>query len=291
MRAAPFEIAATDGWRLRGEVRAPDAPLAVAIAGHAMMVDRRTLDRPRSNGFVSHLVSRGVAVVWPDLRGHGESGPRADEGGRWSYDDLVADVAPLIAFARREFPGLPCFAVGHSLFGHVTLAHLARFSSTAAPLDGLVMMACNVCNPEWRRRPFARAQKVALIEVMRLMARVAGRLPVRRLRLGTDDEPAPYIAQFAAWCRADDWRSLDGFSYWRALPSVTTPILGIVGAGDRLMSPPADARGVLSRIPNATFEIHGRSTGLPIDPGHMSLLLDARCRPTWNRIANFLVGK
>jgi predicted alpha/beta hydrolase len=289
LRTTPFELSTPDGWRLRGEVRAPASPVAVAVAGHAMMVDRRTLDRPQGGGFVSHLASRGIAVVWPDLRGHGKSGPRAHEGGRWSYDDLVADVAPLVAFARAEFPGLPCFAVGHSLFGHVTLAHLSR--SPALALDGLVMMAGNVCNPDWRRRPLARAQKVALIGVMRLLSRAAGRFPTRRLGLGTDDESSPYIEQFADWLRADDWCALDGFSYWNALAAIRTPILGIVGAGDRLMSPPADARGVLARVPGARCEVVGRASGLPIDPGHMALVLDGRCRPAWDRIADFVTTR
>jgi pimeloyl-ACP methyl ester carboxylesterase len=98
------------------------------------------------------------------------------------------------------------------------------------------------------------------------------------------------VAQFASWWRADDWRALDGFSYWRALPLVKTRTLGLVGAGDRLMSPPADARGLVERLPNARFEIVGRATGLPLDPGHMSLILDERCRPAWDRIADFVLG-
>jgi predicted alpha/beta hydrolase len=291
-RDAQFQLAADDGWILRGDVRAPEAPRAVAIVGHAMMVNRRTLDRPRSGGLLSYLVGRGVAVVNVDLRGHGESGPRAGEGGTWTYDDLVADVAPLTAFARARFPGLPCVAVGHSLFGHVTLAHLARFGRgrTATPLDALVMLAGNVCTPDWRRRPLLRAQKIALIEVMRMIARAAGRFPSRRLKLGTDDESLAYVEQFATWWRADDWRALDGFSYWRALPEVRTRVLGVVGAGDRLMSPPADARGVIARLPNARLEIVGRRSGMAIDPGHMALVLDERSRPAWELVARFILA-
>ncbi len=285
--AEPFEIAARDGWRVRGEVRAPERPRAVAIAGHAMMVDRRTLDRPRGEGLVSSLVARGVAVVVPDLRGHGQSGPRADEGGLWTYDDLVADVTPLIDFAREKFSGLRCVAVGHSLFGHVTLAQLARAPST--PLDGLVMLACNICHPLWRRRPISWASKVVLIEAMRALVAMTGRFPSRRLSIGSDDEAGPYVRQFSEWWRAGDWCALDGFSYWDALGAVRTPIYGVVGAGDRLMSPAADMRDLVTRVPGARFEIVGRKSGLAIDPGHMGLVLDARCRPVWERVADFIL--
>jgi hypothetical protein len=43
-QSEPFEITCADGWRLRGELRLPPSPRAVAVVGHAMMVDRRTLD-------------------------------------------------------------------------------------------------------------------------------------------------------------------------------------------------------------------------------------------------------
>jgi predicted alpha/beta hydrolase len=281
-----FEIGAADGWRLRGELVAPDEPRAVAIVGHAMMVDRRTLDRPRGRGLVSRLVERGLAVVWPDLRGHGASGPRADEGGRWSYDDLVEDVASLVELARSRWPRLRAVAVGHSLFGHVTLAHLARHPELA--LDGLVLLACNVAHPAWRRRPIGFVEKAALIELMALLTRAFGRFPSRLVRIGSDDEARPYVEQFRDWCRAGDWRARDGFSYWQALDRVRAPVLAIAGAGDKLMAPAADASALVERVPGARFEVAGRASGLSFNPGHMAVVLDERCRPLWDRIADFV---
>lgn len=283
----PFEVACADGWRLRGELVVGAPPVAVAVVGHAMMVDRRTLDRPRGGGLVSHLAARGVACVWADLRGHGRSGPRPEEGGDWGYDDLVErDVPALLAFARARFPGLPLATVGHSLFGHVALAHVARHPE--APVDGLVLLACSASNPEWRNRPLGWLQKRALIELMALLARGFGRLPARRLGYGTDDEPRGYVADFLRCARRLDWRARDGFGYWDALPSVRRPLLALVGAGDRLMSPPADARGLATRVPGARFEVVGRRSGLPFDPDHMGLVLDARARPAWDRAADFI---
>jgi alpha-beta hydrolase superfamily lysophospholipase len=173
-----------DGWILQGEVLTPENPRAVAIVGHAMMVDRRTLRQ-----LVAHLVEQQIAVVWFDLRGHGESGPLPRDGGRWCYDDLVEDVPQLIRFARERFPELPLMIVGHSLFGHATLAHLTRHPATR--LDKLVLLASNFVHPEWNWR--ALADKGAPILLMSAITRAVGYFPVRLMKLGTADEAAPYV--------------------------------------------------------------------------------------------------
>lgn len=280
-------IACADGWTLDADVLSPAAPLAVAVVGHAMMVDRRTLDRPRGRGLVSQLVARGVACVVADLRGHGKSGPRAEAGGDWGYDDLVEnDVPALVAFARARFPGLPLACVGHSLFGHVALAHVARHPE--APVDGLVLLACNVANPSWAARPLQRLKKGAFIELMGAITRVYGRLPARRLGYGSDDEARGYVHDFVRAWRLGDWRARDGFGYWQALPSVRRPLLALVGAADTLYAPPDDARALATRVPGAEFHVVGRASGLPFDPDHMGLLLDERARPAWDQAAEFI---
>jgi predicted alpha/beta hydrolase len=286
-RREPFSVACADGWLLRGEIVADAPPVAVAVVGHAMMVDRRTLDRPRGRGLVSTLAARGIACVVADLRGHGQSGPRADEGGDWSYDDLVEhDVPTLIAFARARFPSLPLACVGHSLFGHVALAHLARHAG--ADLDALVLFAVNVANPSWRKRTLVHARRRAGIELMGLSARLFGRLPARRLRYGSDDEARSYVRDFVRNGRARRWLARDGFDYWEALARIDRPLFAIVGAGDRFMSPPDDARAVAERVPGAQFHVVGRATGLSIDPDHMGLVLDERARPAWDQAAEFI---
>ncbi len=282
-----FETVCDDGWRLRGEWVLPPDPCAVAIAGHAMLVDRRTLDRPRGRGLVSVLAARGIAVLWPDLRGHGESGPRAGDGGDWGYDDLVEkDVPALVEAARVRFPELPVYAVGHSLFGHVSLAHAARHP--AVPLAGIAMLSCNYSNPEWRRRRSSWLLKGVLTEVLTGIGKVVGRFPARRLRIGSNDESLGYIRDFARCWRVGDWQARDGFSYYSALPNVRARVRAWVGAGDWLMSPSADARGLVAPVPGARLDVVGRESGLPFDPGHMATVLDERVRPVWEQIAAFV---
>jgi predicted alpha/beta hydrolase len=283
-----LEVVCDDGWRLRGELLLPDsAPRAVAIVGHAMMVDRRTLDRPRGAGLVSRLVEHGLAVVWPDLRGHGRSGPRAEAGGRWCYDDLVDhDVPSLLAWTRARLPGVRCVAVGHSLFGHVTLAHLTRHPE--APLDGLVLIACNYCHPEWGRRRLAYVERGVMIGVMAGLAHAFGRFPTRRLRFGSDDEATPFVDDFVrGWSRLD-WRARDGFSYAANRARVRTPVLSLLAAGDRHLAPPDEARTLVTGLTGPVrVEVCGRASGLPFDPDHMGIVIDPRARPVWDRAAAF----
>ena len=282
-----FSVACDDGWVLRGDVLVDSAPVAVAVVGHAMMADRRTLDRPRGRGLASTLAARGIACVVADLRGHGKSGPRAGEGGDWSYDELVEqDVPTLVAFARARFPSLPLACVGHSLFGHVALAHLSRHPDAA--IDALVLFAVNAPNPGWSLRTLRGLRRRAGIELMGILSRAFGRLPARRLRYGTDDEAAGYVRDFLRNGRARHWRARDGFDYWDALPRIERPVLAIVGAGDRFMSPPDDARALATRIAHARFHVVGRATGLAVDPDHMGLVLDERARPAWDQAADFI---
>jgi predicted alpha/beta hydrolase len=259
----------------------------VAIVGHAMFVDRRTLDRPSGQGLVTTLAHRSIAVLWPDLRGHGLSGPRAEDGGNWGYDDLVEfDVPALVNAARSRLPGLPVFAVGHSLFGHVALAHATRYPTV--PLDGIAMISCNMCNPEWHRRPLSWLKKGVLIQILTGIGVLVGRFPARRFRIGSNDEALGYVQDFARFWRIGDWRARDGFSYHEALSSIRIPIRAWVGAGDHLMSPPDDARGLIAPVPGARLEVIGRNSGLPFDPGHMAMVLDRRVRPMWEDVASFI---
>lgn len=289
LEATKFSVTCADDWVLRGEWRAPAAPLAVVVLGHAMMVDRRTLDRPPGKGLASYLVEQGFAVVIADLRGHGESGPRAEEGGNWTYDDLVTqDVPALIEFARVTFPGLPLFVVGHSLFGQTALGYLARHPD--APVDRLVMFGPNAAMPEWKLRPRMMWRKGLLIEFMHLVTRFYGYFPARRWNLGTDNEARGYVDDFRRLWRERHWRGRDGFSYLEHLPHVRTPMLALVGAADRLLSPPADVTDLIARVPGAEVRVVGEHTGHPHDPGHMSLVLDAAHQPAWEVAVEFLRG-
>ena len=81
MNLPAHRVRAPDGWLLDVLDLEPRGPArGLVVAGHAMMVDRRTY-RPGRAGLARTLVDAGFRVLLPDLRGHGRSGPTPREGG------------------------------------------------------------------------------------------------------------------------------------------------------------------------------------------------------------------
>jgi predicted alpha/beta hydrolase len=304
----PVTIPTADGAQLAGELLLPDGPpRVVAALSHAMMVDRRTLDLTSrssrsatdtgdtgpalagSGGILTELVQAGVAVLWFDQRGHGQSGPTAAQGQRWDYDDLVSDAGAVAAWLAARLPGLARVAIGHSLFGHVALAyqaHAARAPGNPALYDGFVLIASNIWLRTLEPRPLRWLRKRLVYAALLQLARPLGYLPVRRLRLGTADEPYAYLAQMGEWVHSKDWTDRSGRSYLAGLPAITAPILSIAGAGDRLMAVPECQQALVERTRGSVRHlVLGRAHGDELDPDHMGLVLDPRLRPRWRALA------
>lgn len=266
----PIAVRCADGWILRGERLPGEGP--VVVCGHAMMVDRRTLDRPRGAGLAATLASRGFDVLLLDARGHGESVPRADQGGRWSYDDVVRhDVPAMVRYARELARGRPVVVLGHSLIGHAAMIA----AGLADPPDAVVAYAPNLWAPKLEPSALARAAKASVLFGWTLATRARGFFDAPALGMGTDPEPAPYVAQFASMWRRDRLASPDGaIDYEAALARAALPVLAVSSEGDRLLArPPAVARFVaLMRLASVEHRVlRGRGA-----PDHMGFVLAAR---------------
>lgn len=289
---SPMECTTPDGWLLRGDALSPPAPRAAAVLAHAMMVDRRTMDRPRGEGLASALAARGIAVMSFDLRGHGESGPTARQGASYAYDDFVnRDLPAIVGFARDRFPDLPLALVGHSLGAHAGLFAAGLYPS-AAP-DGIVSIAGNVWLPRFEPSLARRAAKRAVFDAWQLTSTVLGGFDPRPIRFGTDAEPLAYIRQLTTSWRADRMTSLDGRrDYLAALARVTVPVLAVSSEGDRLMAHPAAVDRFLALLERATVThrvVTAADVGGPA-PGHMELVTRPASRPIWSEIASFILA-
>ncbi|MCB9567242.1 MAG: alpha/beta fold hydrolase [Myxococcales bacterium] len=286
-------IRAADGWELSVLDLRPPAREArgLVIAGHAMMVDRRTLYRGERPSLVRALLDHGVRVLLPDLRGHGESGPRAAAGGRWGYDAIVDDTGVLVELARGLAGGAPIGLIGHSLFAHTSLAWLAMHPD--APIAAHVGLAMDIWSP--RREPSwtRRLLKRALIAGTSRVAARAGYLPVRRLRIGSNDEALLYWRSSTAWIASGRWTSLDGaHDYEALLPRIRAPFLHVVSEGDRLYASPASALRLSAGIPRREVWHLGHPSapaGLrALAPTHMGIVTDPASGPLWEAIAGWL---
>jgi predicted alpha/beta hydrolase len=315
-----FEVETPDGARIRGDriaARVPEGGRArgAVWVGHALLANRRSLDRPRGAGLASALAESGLHVYTFDVRGHGESLlPPGSRG--WTYEDLVRGDLPAVARAVRErHPDLKVAGVGHSLTGHAGLAWLGLSSEPArpsnggagarppsalrerapgpgpggAPLDAFVSIASNI----WVRRlepSLSRwARKRALFGALRALAALAGRLPAKAAGAGSEDAPSSFTGPWFEWTENDRWTSPEGEDYLAALERVRVPVLAVTGAGDTLLCHPTCGALFHARLVRASVTSHtSDASECGFDPDHMGLVTDARARPLWRRIAGWL---
>ena len=286
-----IEAQTDDGWVLRGELVQPDGRPVVAAAalGHAMMVDRRTMDR-RGAGVATTLAEHGIAALNFDLRGHGESGPSAREGGSFSYDAFVRfDVPAIVREARLAFPDLPVALVGHSLAGHAAMISAGLLPDRAP--DGIVGFAPNLWLPRFEPRPTLRVLKGAILGAWATVTAPRGWFDPRTVKMGTSEIPWPYVWQFARNYLGGRLRSLDGRDdYVAALGRAELPVLGISSRGDRLLANPESVAAFLAAMKRARVShrvIGDRDVSPP--PDHMELVLEPRVRPIWIECADFIL--
>ena len=277
-------IVAADGVELVTELHEPvGEPRGVCVLSHAMMASRRSLDRPRGRGLCSALVRAGHRVLLCDLRGHGDARPRASEGARWSYDDLVRYDAPALVRRAREIArGGRVVIVGHSLFGHVAIA--ACGLGLLDHVDAIAAIGANVWERSAEPSRLTFAAKRAGLELFAAIAGRLGHFPARALRIGSDDEPAPYWLQFRRWAREGRYDSLDRRDdYAAAVGRVRAPVLAVCSEGDRVLCPPHLADAYVRRVArHELFVMRGRDA-----PGHMELACSTRGEPAWSAIVDF----
>ncbi|MBW2462529.1 MAG: alpha/beta fold hydrolase [Deltaproteobacteria bacterium] len=277
-----------DGWALVADVSVPPTPRAVAVLGHAMMVDRRTMDRPRGQGLMSALTEAGIAVLSFDLRGHGESGPNALDGARYSYDDFVRqDIPAMVAAARLKFPNLPVTVVGHSLAGHAAMI-AAGLSRATAP-DAIVGLAPNLWAPRFEPSRRVRMKKSLALGAMAAMTAPTGSFDSRLFRMGVAAEPWSYLRGFVRFWLSDELTSDDGCDdYVRALGEAVLPVLVISSANDQLLARPVSVAlfaATMGRCRLSHRILEGKGA-----PDHMGLVTDPESRFLWRDIAQWILA-
>ncbi len=286
--AVEVTIHTEDGWTLRGERLVEDRAPVVAVLGHAMMVDRRTMDRPAGAGLASTLHAAGLDVTSFDARGHGQSGPRAEEGARWSYDDIVRFDAPaMVTWGRRIAEGRPVVLLGHSLFGHAGLI-AAGLNPETAP-DGLVAYAANLLKPSMEPSALRRAQKSALLHGFEWVTRLGGYFDTRRFGLGGAAEAEPYVRDFARMWRADHFGDGLGADYEAAMGRARVDLLSVSSRNDHIFATVASVERFTRMAWNADVEtlvLSGADA-----PDHIGFVTDPRSKKLWQTTANWILAR
>lgn len=279
-----------DGWKLSVlDLRPARAPRAIVIAGHAMMVDRRTLWRPDRPTLGRALLDAGLRVLIPDQRGHGHSAGTGD----WSYDDLVDDTGPYVQLARNLEPRLPLVLLGHSLFGHTSLAWAGQHPEVDVAAH--VLLSVNLWSRHTNRGLGRLLAKRALVATAGAVSKRVGKVPVKALGLGTADESLTYFECFGDQLRHGRWWSKDGVDYWQNLRRIPWPVLQVTSAGDRWLADHDEALRFTAPLPQRTVLTVGPNSPRPalrdLSPGHMQLVTSPRSMPVWQAVASWICDR
>lgn len=292
--AAASEVIAlttASGTALAVELREPARARSTAVLLHSSMASRRIWTCAKGGGFSAFLAEVGVRSLALDFRGHGESGVPAARGGRWTFDDLVREDVPALCRAVRErWPNDRLTLIGHSLGGQAALAAVA---TGQADVDAIAVMATNVWLPGEEPNPVLRAKKGAVVRAMRAVTRTAGYFPARALRLGSDDEAAPYMEGWAANWERDRWMSDDlAVDHFVAMAELRLPIFAVASLGDRFLCTPQAAYRFVRRAHRADvrFELIRRSDDAGAPPDHMEMVTTRCAASSWHDAAKFCLG-
>ena len=282
-----------DGWPLSIVELLPEgAPKGTVLAGHAMMADKRSIVRSDKSCIGRTLANMGFRVLAPDARGHGKSGPTAREGGSWSYDDLVKDTGPLLQFARSFEPEGQLHILGHSLFGHTSLAWLARHPEEV--ITSHSALGVNIWCKRWEPKPTRWMKKFGTAKLMKLFTRLFGRFPARTLKIGPMDEAEPYIQHVFDAVEKGLWEDETGASYHAPMSEITFPLLHVLSEGDRVIADPESSSEFMAIVgANCTPMILGRENqwNFPkeLQPDHMGLITDPACEVMWEAIGKWML--
>jgi acylglycerol lipase len=196
----------TRHWRPAGETE----PRAALVICHG--VNSHGGQYLRS---AEEFAAAGFAVTALDLRGRGRS-----EGERFHVEnvaDYVADLSRAIELAKARDPGLPCFLLGHSAGGVVSVTYA---------LDHQDRLAGLICE-SFAFRVFAPDFALALLKGA---SHVLPDLPALKLRMKDFSRDPAWVAELLA----------DPYTQDESQPVET--VAALVRAGDRMEKELAGSR-------------------------------------------------
>lgn len=215
-----------DGLTIYHQSWLPDGEAKAAV----MLVHGLGEHSGRYEHVADRLTSSGYAVHALDHRGHGKS-----EGKRVyvkSYDEFMADLIQFRALVEGRHPGLPFFALGHSMGGNLVMGHVLDHQDGVAGmvLSGPALKAGDELSPT-KITIFKAVAKVAPgFRPEGLSADAISRDPAVVAAYQAD--PLVFTGKISAGLGAALFDAMDTFPDRYA--SLTLPVLLMHGTEDRL---------------------------------------------------------
>ena len=217
---------ATDGHELAGYRFDPEAGAsAVVVIAPAMAISQSFYA-----AFARWLAGHGYAVRTFDYRGTGESlrGPR--RGAPGNLDDWRArDYDAVLQQGRRENPGLPIFAIGHSFGGQC-----APLLPSRDLLSGLVNIAVGSGATRHNTPAIRKTAPLLWYLLVPVLCPLFGYFPGAAVGI-IGDVPTGAMRQWRRWCLSPDYLLGAEADARPAYASATFPVLALTFADDELM--------------------------------------------------------
>jgi predicted alpha/beta hydrolase len=202
--------------------------------------------------FARHCAMQGLHVLTFDWRGMGASAPESLRGFEadivtWAERDLDA----MLKQARAMAPGLPAFALGHSLGGQLFGA-----AAESAKLAGIVTVTAGV---GWYRLNDRMPLRVRLFwfVALPLLTALFGYFPGKRLRM-VGDLPAGVARQWRRWSIRPEYVLAEGAAMRARYDAIRVPILGWSFEDDSIITKPA------------VDDLHGFYRNAPVERRHVA---------------------
>lgn len=246
---------------------------------HGAIENGRIFYSRSGRGLAPWLNQQGFDVWVMDLGGRGDSQPSIAELGRKSHfsqtDSVCREIPAAMDHLGQHRPGHQQHWLAHSWGGVMMNATLARFPERIPQVASLTYFGSK------RRVRAWNWQRLVYVDLVwcwlsPAIAGLAGYLPARRLRFGSDDESRLSHAQGKAWVRQTSWKDPeDGFDYGRALQELTLPpALYLAGAADPALGHPKDVQRLMAESGQGEKQLTllSRQNGFQRDYGHIDML-------------------
>lgn len=273
-QSIPVPLANGDILNLQRFTGAAPAPPVLML--HGAIENGRIFYSESGKGLAPYLARNGYDVFVIDLRGHGKSTPPIDHTSRFGQTEAITEDIPACVEAVKRLCGrAPQQWIAHSWGGVLFSSVLARFPAYTELVGSMVYFGSKRTIRVWN---IQRLLKVDLVWkwLCPLACRIAGYLPARLLRIGSDNETTKTYRQSAAWVRNDAWvDSDDGFDYGAAVRKISLPPIWYIAAvNDHALGHPRDVRNFMDSAgrQECRYTLLSRISGNQLDYDHINML-------------------
>lgn len=278
-----IEIETPDGERLIATLYEPEGAPKAALQIHGGIGVKRQFYRH----FASYLASQGYAVLSFDFRGTGGSRPKSLRGYRAALRDWgQKDIPAALAWLGRRYPGLPKFAIGHSMGGQLTgLMH------NHDELSGLVLIFAATGHFRSFPLPFRLYPMFILYLFFPLAIPFFGYAPARLVTTG-EDLPTGVAREWIKWTQSSGYlgKHLRGDAGGFFYPEIKLPVRAFAVDDDPMATPQNCQNFLYEYFPRAELKFSTlRSRDAPNGRvGHLGYFRRALADSYWSQVTTWL---